>query len=196
MFKFFDISSNNFPLEDGNDCLTAFTKAKEAGFGGLIAKATQGTSYKNPYLEEIAAAAEELNKSDSPFHLGYYYYGDPTEGTGSENAEYCYEVIKNLPRDLGVSLDLEKTGGKPWTLLEVWAKEALEFYSEKNIGSPVYLNKEFLDNLPTAPFNHKLWYSYPSGLAIPRMKLWAWQNSFSGYVAGVGTADCDIYIGE
>jgi GH25 family lysozyme M1 (1,4-beta-N-acetylmuramidase) len=181
-FIFADISSNNHEDDKAID----FSKAHV--LGGVVVKATEGVNYVNPYLTEDATAIHKAGK-----HIGYYHYARPSESSGQEQASFILDHVSSLPRDLGISLDLEVTEGV--ADLSGWAKEFLDTIAARKIGSPLYSNAAFLELMPQAPFGHKLWYSAP-GTTAPKRKVWAWQFSWTASVSGFSSAvDLSHYYG-
>lgn len=181
----FDVSSNNHP---GNVAID-YKKAKKGGYSGVIIKCTEGTDYTNPWLRNDAISANAAG-----LHVGFYHFAHPSKSSASDQANYALRAIKNLPRDIGLTLDLELQEGMSWTDLATWAKFFLETVSMQKVGAPIYLNDNFLSNLPDAPFGHKLWLASPGH--TPRRTVWMWQKSWTGVVPGVpGECDIDQFYG-
>lgn len=181
----FDVSSNNHINNQAID----YKKASKAGYSGVIIKCTEGNDYINPWLKNDAISANAAK-----MHVGYYHFARPSMSSAEAQADYAMGAIRNLPRDIGLTLDLELTEGFTWPDLANWAKNFLANVAAQKIGSPIYLNDNFLTHLPGAPFNHKLWLASPG--QTPRRKVWMWQKSWTGIVPGVpGECDIDQFYG-
>lgn len=187
-FPMIDVSSNNpHPIN--------WQKVARSGVKGVMIKCSEGTKYVNPYRAEDANGAREYG-----LHVGYYHFAQPSinhsfgHSDADEEAVHALESIKGLPRDLGLALDLEVTNGLSWQQLSNWAREFLGMVAAQKITSPLYVSPTFLDNLPGAPFGHKLWLA--SWGKRPRQQVWAWQYSGTGAQSGIeGQCDLDIYYG-
>lgn len=181
--KMFDISSVNHP----NNKPINWKLVKKSGYVGVIIKATEGIDYVNPWLHNDVSGARSVG-----LHVGYYHYAHPGHSGAVEQANFVLDKVKGLPRDLGISLDLE-VQELNWELTANWAQGFLATIAAQKITSPIYLNQYYLDNLPGAPFGHKLWIASPS--KTPRMHHWMWQKA-AGPINGIdGVVDIDEYNG-
>lgn len=181
----FDISANNHENNQPFD----WKKIAKAGYKGVIIKATEGMDYVNPWLTYDAKGAQSVG-----MHVGYYHFAHPSQSTAESQAAFAMAKIKDLPRDIGLSLDLEVQEGMSWPDLAAWAKQFLDTVAGQKIGSPFYSNAYFLESLPGAPFGHKLWFASPD--RIPTRHCWMWQKSWSGSIPGIpGQVDIDSFNG-
>lgn len=179
-----DVSSNNHP---GNKPID-WKSVRKAGYQGVMIKCTEGVSYTNPWLKPDAI---EANRAQ--LHTGFYHFARPSVGNALAQAEFALTSIANLPRDLGLALDLEVNAGISWPDLSTWAENFLARISQANIGSPIYLNNYFLSQLPAAPFGHKLWLASPS--SIPRRHCWMWQQAAKPVKGIEGLVDINAFNG-
>lgn len=180
-----DVSSNNHPT----NLPINWSKVRAAGYQGVIIKCTEGTSYVNPWAKIDAVGANQAG-----LHVGFYHFCRPGLSSGAQQAEFAMKTINGWPRDIGLSCDLEDQGGLDWPTLSNWAPDFINTVAKAAIGSPIYLNQNFLNNLSGAPWGHKLWFASPD--RAPRMNCWMWQKSWTGSVPGiVGQVDIDQYNG-
>lgn len=180
-FAMFDISSNNpHPID--------FKAAKHAGYLGVMIKATEGESYFNPCLTTDAQEAHAAG-----LHIGYYHFARPGESAPEVQANNFWQHVKRLPRDLGLSLDLEVAETIPFAGLDRFAIAFLDCLPTEVKVRTLYANPSFAANLPAATRKYPLWLA--SWGLRPRRKVWAWQQG-QGDVPGVrGKTDIGIYYG-
>lgn len=176
-----DISANNHPDDKPID----WAKVKAGGTDAVMIKATEGVGYINPWLGRDAQAAYAANLA-----VGYYHFARPASSRALMQAAAALEAIHGLPRTLGLALDLEVTDGMSWDALATWA---LAFHTNARkvvTHSPLYVNDNFLNNMPGAPWGERLWLAQT---ARPRREVWAWQTTTPIEIAGiVGPVDRDI----
>lgn len=183
-FPMIDVSSNNH----GNNQPIDWHEVAKHGVRGVMIKATEGSGYTNPWLGRDAHGARAAG-----LHVGYYHFAQPDDPDGKTQADYCLKAIEGLPRDLGVALDLETTNGLGWGELATFAKTFLQALHDSVVIPSLYVNPTYLDNLPGAPFGHKLWLA--DWEHSPRRECWIWQHGI-GIVPGVpGKCDLDTYYG-
>lgn len=168
-----DVSSNNHLTDQP----IQWSRVKTAGFGYVMIKATEGTGYVNPWLGRDANAAAQAG-----LKVGYYHFAQPTQGPAVAQADYALAAIKGLPRDLGLALDLEVRDGMAWDVLAKWA-QAFHAQAKTVVDhSPLYVNLDFLENLPGAPWGERLWLASTSR---PRREVWAWQMTKPAVIVGI-----------
>lgn len=183
-YKMIDISSNNH----ADDAAINFAAVAREEVTKVIIKATQGVEYVNPWLEKDAHGARAAG-----LDVGYYHFADPSQATAQEQAAYFQGKTQGLPRDLGLWLDLEMSGGKSWDELSQWGKDFLDYLSDNVVIKGVYLNTDWLDHLPQCPWGHKLWLA--SWGTRPRRQVWAWQLGQSTIGGTPGLTDIDVFYG-
>lgn len=176
-----DISANNHP----DDATIDWSKVKADGTDGVMIKATEGVGYVNPWLK-----ADAIGAATAGLRVGYYHFARPASSPPDTQAIAAWRAIEGLPRMLGLALDLEVTEGLGWVTLGAWAQTFHEAARRFVNHSPLYVNDDFLNNLPGAPFGERLWLAQT---ARPRREVWAWQTTTPIEVAGiVGPVDRDI----
>lgn len=183
-----DISS----WSHGNDEPIDFAQVKSQGFGFVMIKSTQGTTYKNPYLAEDAVEAHH-----NGLLVGTYHYAVPGEDDAILQAKFAAAAVIGLPLSLGVALDLEEQGTLELHQLGPWAQAFMSEMNSAGHQSPFYTNENYLSQLPGAPWGHKLWYAsehlpeYQTKLAI-----WMQQTTQNDHLPGVpGPVDYDVFYG-
>src|SRR3984957_6120819 len=107
-----DVSSNN---HDGGKAID-WTEVEKSGIRYVMIKATEGVDYINPWLEKDAHGARTAG-----LDIGYYHFAHPGKSSPQEQAAKFQQAIANLPRMIGLSLDLEITEGLGQPELDVWA---------------------------------------------------------------------------
>lgn len=179
-----DVSSNNHSLGAKID----YGMVAKAGYGAVMIKCSEGMNYRNPYRAPDGNGFHSVG-----LHVGYYHFARPSIGSAAEQANFAIEAINGLPRDIGLALDLETTGGLSVANLETWAENFLARVAQNAIGSPLYCNPDYLHLLPKAPFGHKLWLA--SWTKPPTMPVWAWQTGQSVVPGIEGQTDVGIWYG-
>lgn len=179
-----DVSSNNHSLGGQID----YGLVARAGYGAVMVKCSEGLTYRNPWrkLDGEGFHAKGL-------HVGYYHFARPDVGDAAEQADFAIAAIAGLPRDIGLALDLEVSGGLSEHDLTTWAKNFLARVSQHAIGAPIYSNVDFMTKLPELPFGHRLWLA--SWGKSPTVPVWAWQQGQT-VVPGIhGETDYGIWYG-
>ena len=156
-----------------------------SGIKAAMVKATEGTSYANPYLVQDVWGARAAG-----LLVGCYHFSHPGLTEPEEQAAYALGVVDKLPLTLGLANDFEVTEGLPWDKLSPWARGFHTYTRTKQHLAPLYLNRYFADNLPGFPWALNIWLASPG--AVPRYQVWAWQSG-AGQVPGV-PGDCDVNI--
>lgn len=96
MVKGLDVSMHNGNID--------FAKVRASGYEYLYIKATEGTTYVDPLLEQNYSKARAAN-----FKIGFYHFLVGTSSPETQ-AENFYKNIKNKVNDLRACLDIEQTG--------------------------------------------------------------------------------------
>lgn len=168
-----DVSANNH----GDDQPIRWSSVYAAKFKAVMVKASEGTTYLNPWLDQDAHAAHQAG-----LLVGYYHFAHPGENNPAAEVDHAMTAIADLPRELGLALDLEVQEGKAWSALAIWAKEFHHLARQHVDHSPLYVNDNFLANLPGAPWGERLWLAQT---ARPRRQVWAWQATTPVQVPGI-----------
>jgi lysozyme len=106
-----DISSNQANLD--------FTAVKAAGIVIVYIKATQGSSYVNPYLKQHYEAAKSQG-----LKIGFYHYFQPASDP-TQQAVFFANAIKDMPYDTIPMLDVEINGSLSARVLSTLVHECL-----------------------------------------------------------------------
>jgi lysozyme len=180
--KMIDVSNNNGHID--------WSRVGQAGIKAVMVKCSEGLTFTDPNRKVNALGARSIGA-----HVGYYHFAQPAIGHAVPQAEYALRAIDKLPRDIGLTLDLERANGMSWSQLATFAENFLARIAKEGITSPIYINEYWLSKLPGAPFGHKLWLA-SWGSVKPTGNLWAWQYSGTGTCPGVsGQCDLDNYYG-
>jgi GH25 family lysozyme M1 (1,4-beta-N-acetylmuramidase) len=176
-----------------------FEKVKAAGIEVVYIKATEGTSYTNPYLRTHAVAAKAAG-----LKVGFYHFMSPkTAANAVEQAKYFINTIGDLAYDCKLAQDLEKTGDLAKAILNSVAKAFLDEVKTLTGTTPVlYSYTSFIKSYLTSSLTgYPLWIAdYRSG-SPGTNGVWAdwigWQYSSSGVVAGItGNVDLNVFESE
>lgn len=157
---------------------------KNGGIGAAYIKATEGLDYVNPYLDQDAHGAH-----DAQVGAGFYHFAHPGQSKAVAQAKYLWDHMNQLPRAIGVALDMETRERESWRQLNKWCREWLAFFEHRVGHITIYCDRYYCDNLPGIPWGHRLWLADPNGR--PRRSVWCWQHGI-GTVAGInGPVDLD-----
>ena len=170
-----------------------------SGVEAVIIQASEGTFYRDPYLQEFYDGARRNN-----LKIGFYHFFNPgSSPTPVEQARYFVDTISGLHSDIKLVLDLEQTGGLGNYEL---TKQAIEFLEEvkklSGLDVAVYTYTNFAQNNLYKGIgleNYPLWIAQididaPQSNPIWGDKYAAWQYSDTGRVSGIYTnTDLDIF---
>jgi lysozyme len=177
-----------------------WASAKEAGITFGFEKATEGTTYTNPYF-----AVNWARMKTNGIVRGAYHYGRP--GTDpTTQANFFVNTVKPAGGDLQMVLDIETTDGK--TAAQVWSWVQTFIARVKTLtGRPgiiytgFYFWRDSVGN-PTNNLNCPLWLaayvSNPASYVPAAWGTWSfWQYTSSGKVPGVvGNVDRSAWNGS
>jgi lysozyme len=163
-------------------------------------KATEGTSYTNPYF-----AGNWANMKSAGIIRGAYHYGHPSISANAQ-ADYFVSVVKPTAGDLQLALDIETTDGlspsQVWSWIQAFIARIVYHTGRPGI---IYTGYYFwVDSVgnPRNNLNCPLWLaayvSDPTPYVPPAWSTWSfWQYSDSGRVPGVsGAVDLDAWNGS
>jgi GH25 family lysozyme M1 (1,4-beta-N-acetylmuramidase) len=178
-------------------------KVRKAGMDFAIVKATEGSTYTNPYFDgpyfhDYAAAA-----SAGLVHGAYHFArpGFPIVNSARSQAKFFAHVVGPVKtaNTLPPALDLESTGGLDPAQLVTWA-QAFELEMRKITGrTPIlYTYPNFwtsdLAN-PAALARYPLWMAAYGVSRAPDADLW--QYTSTAHVSGItGDVDLSKFIGS
>ena len=152
-------------------------RVRVAKYMDVMIKATEGVDYVNPWLERDATEATAAG-----LRVGFYHFAHPGRNAPAAEARFALTAIRGLPRVHGLALDLEVVEGLTWSELAMWAQAFHEDVLREVDHSPLYVNDNFLANLPGAPWGERLWLPQT---ARPRRRVWAWQMTTPALVPGI-----------
>jgi GH25 family lysozyme M1 (1,4-beta-N-acetylmuramidase)/5-hydroxyisourate hydrolase-like protein (transthyretin family) len=178
-----------------------WAKVKADGVEFAFLKATESTTYTDPYFASDWAATRSVG-----IYHGAYHFAQPGKSTADAQARYFVKVagLANQPGDLPPVLDLETTGGLGVSALRTWTSNWLKTVKSLTGRTPIiYVSPSFWEtNLgnSTAFTGYPLWIAN-YGVSKPRVpggwSTWTfWQTSSSGRVNGIsGNVDTDLFNG-
>lgn len=163
-------------------------------------KATEGTTYVNPYFEADAQAALA-----SGLKVGAYHYARPATDPLAQ-ARHFASVIKRVPgQNLPAVLDIEVSEGLNPVALQIWTRAFLgELERQTGTKPMIYTYRYFWqDNMAnTKQFaEYPLWLAAYQSTAPAPVGGWSnlsfWQRSDSGRVAGINSpVDLNLFNGD
>lgn len=177
-----DVSSNNHPDDKAID----WDRAKAAGVEYAMIKATEGTTYRNPFL-----SVDGLRATRAGIAVGYYHFARPHVGDAVRQADYFWSHVYGLPRALGLCLDLEVTDGLTDSQLTTWASTFLDTIPASVERRELYTSPSFLARLKGQPRRHLTWLA--SWGKAPVRPEWAWQIGTATVPGFPGPVDVDVY---
>jgi GH25 family lysozyme M1 (1,4-beta-N-acetylmuramidase) len=161
-----------------NGTAISWTKVKQAGNSFAIVKATEGSTYTNPWYARDVAGARKAG-----LVVGGYHYARPTSSTSSavDQARHFASVLGDVrrPGTMPPILDLETTGGLTAGQLVTWAQVFTETLRELTGRAPVvytYVNFWSSRMAGTAAFTRfPLWLAYYNPHVYPPL-IGGWQD--------------------
>lgn len=162
MLRGVDISA--WQHDDPNHPQIDFVGLREDGYSFVIIKATQAADYTNEYLEQDCENAHAAR-----LVIGLYHYAEPmavypenVNEDAKAQALYACAAASGLPLSLGIACDLEELGTlMPYQAGE-WYKAFAAQVNELRHHCPLYTDRSLLDQIPGAPFGHRLWLALGS----------------------------------
>jgi GH25 family lysozyme M1 (1,4-beta-N-acetylmuramidase) len=165
-----------------------------------IVKASEGTSYRNPWFAKDYRGARRAGLVRGSYHFARPAY--PIVGTARAQARYYARRLGHSPksrRTLPPALDLEVTGGLPPAALVTWAQTFLLELRRRTHRTPmIYTYPYFWDSAlrdPAALARYRLWMaSYDGRPSVPHS---LWQYTSAARVRGiVGGVDMSRFTGD
>jgi GH25 family lysozyme M1 (1,4-beta-N-acetylmuramidase) len=197
-----DVASWQHP----NGAAINWSRVKGAGYDFAIVKATESTTYTNPYYAGDIAGARAAG-----LVIGSYHYARPampiSTATAQARAFVAAIGTQQLSRTLPPILDIEATGGLSKANLSKWMTEFLLTVRAGTGRTPmIYSYDNFLRTSVGTPEifrGYPLWYAnYTTAPAITRAMPGAWpswtiwQHSSTASVPGIsGRTDVNRYNG-
>lgn len=178
-----------------------FSEVKNAGYGFMMHKLTEGHTYLDP-----CAHKNIQNAKAAGLHVGVYHFLRATTAlSAKQEAEFFLSKVKQeLPLDMPVALDVEAFSGVSASAIAAAAREWINVVSAEGMYVALYINKDYADRV----FNVKgggfkdiaIWYARYTGnagavhdvqeLGRPAEMI---QYSDSGSVPGVaGKVDVNV----
>jgi GH25 family lysozyme M1 (1,4-beta-N-acetylmuramidase) len=191
-----DVASYQHP----GDAPIDWVRVRAAGHSFALIKATEATTYTNPYFAGDWSAALAAG-----LYRGAYHYARPAKpfSTALEQARYFVSKAGSQtgPKDFGAVLDLEETGGLGRNDLATWTRTWLAEVTRLTGKAPLlYTGYYFWKDRVGAPADiaaaYRLWLpSYPDDpdsttfkpLVPAGWSRWTfWQYRSDGRVPGIG----------
>lgn len=173
-----------------------------SGVEAVIIQTSEGTFYRDPYLQEFYDGAK-----DNGLRVGFYHFFNPgSSPTPTEQARYFVDALSGLNADIKLVLDLEQTGGLGNYELTLQALEFLrEVESLSGLQTAVYTYTNFAQNnlYPGIGLeDYPLWIAQIDTDAPSPNRIWGseyagWQYSDTGRVPGISAnTDLDIFYDD
>ena len=143
--------------------------AIQSGVDVIMVKATQGTSYVNPYCDIDYQAAKKKGKL-----LGFYHYC----GGGSPEAEakYFYKNTKNYVGEAVPAVDWESNQNASWGNKNYVRRFVNEFHKLSGVWCLIYVQESAINQVANCAKDCGLWVAkYPSmdwkSWNVPNMRV-------------------------
>ena len=178
----------------------AWRKVKRAGKEFAIIKATEGTSYRNPWFARDYAGARRAGLVRGSYHFARPQY--PIVRSARAQARYYahrLDTSSKRRKTLPPALDLEVSGGLGRAALVTWAQTfLLELRRQTHRTPMIYTYPYFWTSAlgdPAALSRYRLWMaSYSSKPSVPHA---LWQYTSTAHVKGIaGGVDMSRFVGD
>lgn len=152
MRKGVDVSSNNHPGDKPID----WAAVKADGIEWAAVKATEGTTYTNPYF-----GVDYSGAADNGLEAVAYHFARPTQNTAADEARHFANTVTGALDGRKVALDLEDGRQLGWEWLAAWVRD---FVSVKPVDL-IYAPGSYIANLEPYgwPFGAEPWEVAGSG---------------------------------
>jgi GH25 family lysozyme M1 (1,4-beta-N-acetylmuramidase) len=186
-----------------------FARVAAAGKHFAFMKASEGTTYIDPYY-----ASNRANARSAGLKVGAYHFATPTAAAGDAIAQADYFLAAATPvkGDMLPVLDLERSGSLTPPVLTAWVQAYVgRIYQRIGVRALIYVSPNFWTNsmADTSWFAingfNILWIAHWTAATAPLVPAanWAgkgwtfWQYTSSGSVPGIaGRVDLDRYNGK
>jgi len=175
-----------------------WVKVAKAGKAFAIAKATEGTSYTDPWFARDYARSLAAGLVHGSYHFARPAF--PIASTAKAQARHYAAVIGDVttPKTLPPALDLEVTGGLGPGQLVTWAQDFLLDLRGLTGRTPMlYTYPSFWDNDlddATALARYPLWMAWYGVKTAPISNLWQYTDHAS--IKGIpGAVDQSVFTG-
>lgn len=193
-----DVASHQHPSGSAID----WQQVRANGQKFAFIKATEGTSYTNPYF-----STDSLKAQEAGIMPGSYHYARPGNNNPRAEARFYATTLATGPQpSLPPVLDLEEHGGLSRTELQNWVREWVDEIKIQTGRNPIiYTYYSFwIDRMGnTTEFSeYPLWLAYynsslPNTIPGGWDEVTFWQYSDSGDVPGIRTkVDMNTYYGD
>jgi GH25 family lysozyme M1 (1,4-beta-N-acetylmuramidase) len=174
-----------------------WSAVKGSGQSFTFMKATQGTSFVDPWFAREWAAAGRAG-----LVRGAYHYADPTQSADAQAAFVVRTVGSTREQgNLGIALDLESTGGLSPSQLASWAHAFMDGVERRTGRVPILYTYVYFWQHAMA--NNRTFGAYPLWLArwsstrpapLAGWTQWTfWQHSSTSHLPGIpGEVDHNI----
>ncbi|HET8561851.1 MAG TPA: GH25 family lysozyme [Marmoricola sp.] len=183
-----------------------WSKVAADGVKFAFLKATEGTSYQDPYFKADWAASGKAGLYHGAYHFARPGTKPSVRGSAIRQADYFAAYIgpQTSWGTLPPVLDLESTGGLSPKQLIYWTQQFLTELQAKTGRNPIIYTSPYfwIDNLnnSTAFHNYPLWvahYGVKQPMVPGKWPTWSfWQTTSSARIQGIsGNADRDAFNG-
>lgn len=175
-YKGIDISHYNGNID--------FYNVKSYGIQCIYMKATEGTTYIDPYLENYYSGSKNAG-----LKTGFYHFLVGTSSPETQ-AENFYNNIKDKQSDLIPCLDIEKSN---FDVMDYTLRFINRFKQLSNMDVCIYTYSSFLANFDSRLSNYKFWEANFNNnpFVLPGNNIWTvragHQYTDKGRISGINT---------
>lgn len=170
-----------------------FAKVKSSGYEYVFIKATEGTTYQDPLLEQNYSRARGVN-----LKIGFYHFLVGTSSPETQ-AENFFNNIKNKVNDLKPCLDIERSG---FEVMNYAIRFIERFKALSNMSICIYTSPYFANTyLDERLRNYSCWIAnygkepwYPSSTNVWGNVYCGHQYTETGSIHGIsGKVDLNVF---
>lgn len=159
-----DVSSNNHPEGEPID----WANVHYSGIDAVMVKATEGTTYVNPYFASDVEGAHKAGMS-----VGFYHFAHPVQNNVAMELHHFVDACRGHSHECGMALDFEDLGGRDPARFRPWVADFLHGLRSHTAWPVLYCDRSVLAGLGTGIAGHFLWIASPG--VHPTDRPWAWQ---------------------
>lgn len=168
---------------------TGFDLAAVAEIGFVIMKASEGTTFKDPFLDTFydRLHGSRDGRPDDGKQYGFYHYARPELGHGAlAEADFFLQFVKHHKGHCIFALDVEGEALK-WPAVDMWAAQwCTRVHSETGCTPFLYTSEAYAPDFPiTRGAGYRLWCaSWRGSTRWPDPAGWhadIWQNGVIGF---------------
>lgn len=180
-----------------NNGIVDWSLIARCGIQRAVVKIAEGRDFHDEYASSNITLARAAGLS-----VGGYFFGRPSAGTGSQDAQYAWKIAANRSLLDFWALDLEDTEVARFAPLGAYALDALETINElSGLPAVLYTSKGYALDHQLSDYEdlraYRLWLAawqeVEPGSFSPFSDWMGWQFTAEGFVPGAAVCSMSVW---